>query len=78
MRIEACKMLFGSLSLSGPFLINTPLQRGGRSRTENLNRFSGFLCVGRSAMVLETAKAVGIYCPTSITPLKRGVNERVP
>lgn len=52
-------------------LINTLLQRGGRATCERLTRFSG---VSRAR---ETVETVALAPTPRITPLKRGVNERL-
>ncbi len=50
-------------------LVNTPLQRGDRTRCCLLNRFNG-LVVAR-----ETVETVRKARVSLLTPLKRGVNE---
>ena len=50
-------------------LINTPLQRGEVTLRLLTNRFNGF------RGLVETVKTVGRSRQSSITPLKRGVNE---
>src|ERR1051325_2959992 len=70
------KWLWDSGSSGGTFLINTPLQRGDRSPTEDPNRFSGFSRAEQSCQGGETAEAVEIPSASLATPLKRGVNER--
>lgn len=56
--------------------INTPLQRGGTTCTENLNRFSGFRHLVTPPYIAKTAEAVESPSVSSVTPLKRGVNEK--
>ena len=57
--------------MNSSFLINTPLQRGEKTRHRQRNRFNGFRDCDK------TAEAVGDRLALSITPLKRGVNESV-
>jgi hypothetical protein len=52
-------------------LINTPLQRGVRTTNERLNRYSGL------SRARETVETVALAPTPLITPLKRGVNERL-
>ena len=58
-------------SYTSEHLINTPLQRGETADGGQVNRFSGFCTMP------ETAEAVRCPCRLALTPLKRGVNERV-
>jgi len=56
-------------------LINTRLQRSGRSLRAPLNRFSGWPLGYHGRHDCKTAEAVRILDVRSPTPLKRGVNE---
>src|SRR5437899_1597876 len=58
-------------------LINTPLQRGARAGNGNSNRFTGFRNCRPVGWERETAKEVKLSAAHPITPLKRGVDERV-
>jgi hypothetical protein len=53
-------------------LIHTLLQRGVLRWAETQNRFNGFYAVSK------TAEAVRTPPPHSHTPLKRGVNDKMP
>jgi hypothetical protein len=62
--------MLGNRGCAAGLLINTPLQRGAGCAREPRNRFNGFPHPG------ETVETVSDPLGPSITPLKRGVNER--
>jgi len=68
--LDPTRLLRGPMTGGKAALINTPLQRGVRRPDESANRFNGLPARA------ETVETVSRPHRSSITPRKRGVNER--